>query len=209
MNLTLGTLKELKTHLLNASLQTNTDWDSAIANLGLGVALRFEKHCNRKFLRTVDDLFETNADRTRLIVPRFPLEVVTRIEVRDTVSEGFIDQGTVNDVLFNMRQEAGLLEFAGYLGGSFSRLRVTYTGGFWFDQSDDSSGSLPAGAAARPGDLFLAWLLQCEWIWTNRDKLGVGLQEKPGEKSAQNLGELRFVPEVKATLDDYVRYAID
>ena len=138
--LTLGTLAQLKAQLLNLSLQGDTDFDAALASLGLGVAGRFEAYCNRKFFWTVGDVFVTNADRTRLVLPRFPITAITAIAVRDDLTTGFIDQGPPDNVIFNLAEEIGEVVFAGYLGGSFSRLQLIFNGGFWFDASDNGSG---------------------------------------------------------------------
>jgi len=205
MNVGLSSLAVLKAWLLAPSLVSGTDYDAQITALGLGVAASLETFCNRKFARVTDDLFETTADRQRLVVLRYPIETISKIEIRDDLSIGWVDQGTVNDVLFNLREAAGLLEFAGYLGASFSRIRITYTGGYWFDTTEDASGTLPSGAAALPGDLKLAWLTQCEFLWGQRDKLGINIAEKPTPSPA--LAQVELLPAVKQMIRTYVRYA--
>ena len=208
MNLGLGTLTDLKTFLLNASLRSSTDYDTVIEAIGLGVAGRFEQFCNRKFFRTVGDLYVTNADRLTMVLPRFPLETVTKIEIRDDLNQGWVDQGTVNNVLFNLRESAGIIQFAGYLGASFSRIRITYTGGYWFpdDGLSQTIGDLPSGATLLPNELKTAWLLQCEAVWAVKDKLGISIGEGPESRRTVTLANLVLLPEVEAVLNNFRRF---
>ncbi len=146
MNAGLGTLTDLKTQLLNEALRSATTYDAALLALGKGVATRFDQYCNRKVARLVGAQYVTNADRTKVILDRYPVEVISQIEIRDSLDQGWVDQGAVNNVLFNLREEVGLCEFAGYLGGSYSRIRITYTGGFWF--ATDDAVTIKSGALA-------------------------------------------------------------
>jgi hypothetical protein len=297
MNLTLGTLEELKIHLLNAALRSSTDYDATIAALGRGVAARFENYCNRKFLRTIGDTFECTADRMHVTLPRYPVEASPTIEQRDDLATGFVAQ-TYTDLVFDEDLPAGLIKFAAFPGPYISRLRFTYTGGYWFSDTGADSGTpsavqsgtvslnlndelvaitfatpynsppvvvptvvlpvgggspisanayaitttgclvqlgaavpgagyslawqaeggipgistpatQPVGATARPDDLYLAWLLQCERIWAVRDNLGVNIA---GEKNiafvSSTLAALELVPEVENTLRNYRRYSM-
>jgi len=297
MNLTLGTLEELKIHLLNESMRSADTFDATIAAIGRGVAARFEQYCMRKFLRTVNDTFECTADRMHVSLPRYPLDAAPTIELRDALSTGYVAQ-VYNDLVVDHDLTAGLIKFAAFPGPYWSRLRFTYTGGYWFSDTagdngtpqsvqegfitlvindetvaitfdseytsppvvtptvvlPDANGSaisatpyaitttgclvklgaaipasgyqlswvatgsvpgvatpadLPTGATARPDDLYLAWLLQCERIWAVRDNLGINIA---GEKSvtfvSSTLAALELVPEVKNKIDGYRRYAL-
>lgn len=207
INLTLGTLAQLKGQLLNISLQGDTDFDAALTTMGLGVAARFAQYCNRIWPFATGQTYTTNADRMRLILPAFPIVQVTKVEVRDDLAIGFVDQGPPASVIFNLREEAGLVEFAGYLGGGFSRLRLTYDGGYWFDATDNGSGSQPTGSTLLPADLQFAWLLQCEWVWNNRDRLGVSLAGGAESKKTFALGQVELVVEAQNILKQYVRFS--
>jgi len=206
MNLGLGNLIELKRHLLNVSLQANTGYDAAITAIGKGVAGRFEQYCNRSFFRTVGDLYETNCDRLVVMLPRYPVESITKVEVRSNISDGWQDQGDPAQLLFNRRDYAGIVDVGGWLGGRYQRLRFTYTGGFWFDTTEDFSGTQPVGSTLRPDELFLAWLTQCEATWQLHDKLGRSIAEGPESRRNMNLSGLTLVPEVEATLKNFIRY---
>lgn len=135
MNVGLGHLTELKAHLLNAALRASTEYDAAIAALGRGVAARFERHCNRNFLRVVGETWEGDAECRHVSLPRFPVEEVTAVELRETIKLGWVDQGAIDEVVEQLSAEAGIVNFGTYLGEWPTRLRLTYTGGFWFPTS--------------------------------------------------------------------------
>ena len=137
MNSGLSNLATLKAWLLPASMQAGADYDAAILAIGRGVALQMEQYCNRYFVRTVDDIFETRADVDHLILPRYPVEEISKLELRNLLSDGWIDQGTLSDSVNNWAADSGLvtLPFAlSLIRGA--RIRLTYTGGFWFDTSE-------------------------------------------------------------------------
>lgn len=133
MDLGLGNLTQLKAHLLNEALRASSTYDAALAALGRGVAARFEGVCNRKFGRVVGETFETSADRDFVILPRYPLEEVTAVELRESLADGWVDQGTVEDILENINAAAGLVSLGSQLSAlNTARLRLTFTGGYWY-----------------------------------------------------------------------------
>lgn len=213
MNLILGSLNDLKVHLLNSALRSATDYDATIAALGKGVAARMEQYCNRRFYRTVDDTYECNADKFHVSLPRLPVEAVPTIAQRDDLTTGFVDQ-VFNDLVLNYDLAAGVFDFGAYAPGDHtSRLRFTYTGGFWFPDTDavtpETEADLPDGATLLPADLRLAWLLQCARVWSVSDILGVSLGQDDAQKLATStLAALELVPEVKAILSTYVRFSL-
>jgi hypothetical protein len=151
MNLTLGTLATLKTWLLPESERSGTDWDSAIAAIGKGAAAALERYCNRRFARTVGDTFECSADRAHVVLPRYPIEAVTKVEIRRSLAEGWVE---LTDAIANQNLAAGLLFFDSELGSWRDRLRITYTAGYWLDESDD--GSVSDDRAWQQGSVDLA-----------------------------------------------------
>jgi len=210
MNLGLGNLSTLKTHLLTAALVSGTDYDTPIANLGKGVAALMEKRCNRVFGRVAADTFEFSADRSHIVLPRYPIEEITKVELRDTLTDGYVDQGAVNDNILNLSESAGLVRFNGIFGSSDSRIRLTYTGGYFFETLEPADvgypTAVPTGSTALPNDLFFAWLFQCEYVWSQRDKLGLSIAEKASTPAAA--AGVDLVPLVERTLRDYVRHTL-
>jgi hypothetical protein len=212
MKLILGNTTDLKVFLLNESLRTDTQWDIALKQLGKGVAARFEAYCNRRWERTVAGTFEVSADRYHVVLPCYPLETAPTIELRDDLDGGY---GVLvyNDYVADHNLAAGLIKFGAMPGPNNSRLRFTYTGGYWVPDDDagtpETDANLPAGAFLVPDGLKLAWLLQCQRVWSVRDNMGTDIS---GEKTTQfvssTLAALELVPEVKAALQDYIRYAL-
>lgn len=135
MNLTLGSLAFLKTWLLPESERAGTEWDSAIAAIGKGSALALQRHCNRQFARAVADTYECSADRAHVVLPRYPVEAVTKIEIRRSLTEGWVE---LTDVIVNQNLAGGFLLFGSDLGSYDERLRITYTGGYWLDESGEA-----------------------------------------------------------------------
>lgn len=296
MSLILGTLSELKTHLLPEDLRADTRWDGVLTSLGRGVAERLQRACNRRFAYVVDDVFEFSADRGHVVLPRYPVVAVSKIEIRSSPTAAWQE---LTDVIQTANLDAGFLLFGADLGTHYDRVRITYTGGYWFDASADgspgnvrswqqgsvalsvndesqavtfssafaeiplvdvsiappaggllitaaaseittegftallgfpipasgytlqwkaststalevASGSPPTGSTARPADLYLAWLLQCEFVWKLRDKLGLGLAGDKADSTqlvSLSLAGLKLVPDVEETCRAYRRFA--
>jgi hypothetical protein len=202
MDLGLGNLVTLKAHLLNSTLRAGTAYDTQLATLGAGVAASFEKYCNRKFGRVVDDTYVCSADRDHTYVPRYPIEEIDSLALKSSESEGFV---TLSDALVNADYVTGQVYFAGKVGSWWQSIRITYTGGYWFNTAEEDTAQ-PSGTTALPDDLKLAWVLQCEEIWNKRDKLGIGLAQPSAQQF--NLAALDLLPQVKNMLDPYRRYQI-
>ena len=216
MNAGLSNLGTLKAWLLPASL-TGTDYDAQVLGIGLGVAAQLERHCVRDFARTVGATHECDAARRSILVRRFPIEEVTDIDLREAGAavDAWSEQslGEVDQI----QHDSGLIELAGPFGSWRDRLRITYTGGYWWNQQesaytppvtptdeDPDLSVIPEGAKALPADLLLAWKLQCEHVWAQRDKLGTNIGAKPG--SAPSLALIELLPVVKEILRTYIRY---
>lgn len=202
MNSGFSSLTALKAQLLNESLRADTTYDALILAVGLGVAAKFEGVCNRKFTRTVGAIFSTTGGRASLIVPRYPIEAITALDVRDTLAAGWVDSLAS---LETYNAESGTVTLSTTL--DCNQIRVTYTGGLWWDTTEDASGTLPAGATALPDSLRTAWLLQCEHVWGRRDKLGLSIT-RTEDKPAPGLADLDLIPLVQSMLKDHIRYAL-
>lgn len=202
MDLGLGNLSQLKAWLLAEELRADAGFDAAIAQIGRGVAAQFDRRCNRALARAVGAVAEFSGRRDFLIAPRYPLEAVTLIEVRDLGDAAWRDETAS---LSHFVAASGLVQFTTLLGAESSRLRLTHTGGYWFDATEDASGVLPAGATPLPEDLRLAWLQQCRFVWQRLPKLGVPVNSATPPTA---LVEMKLLPEVEQTLGDYLRYAL-
>lgn len=209
MNAGLSNLFILKSHLLAPSLVAGTEFDTALTNIGLGVAAQLEKFCNRKFLRTVGDTFTFYADRSFITVDRYPVESISALAQKSDESAGFVSLGAVNSILISLAADKGILQFGTQLGSYLEQVRVTYTGGYFWNTLEPADvgypTALPAGATALPADLQLAWLLQCGEVWNKRDKLGAGISDKPDQQTG--LAALKLIPAVEEMLRPHRRFA--
>jgi len=210
MNVGLSNLNMLKSWLLPVAMRTGTDYDADIAAIGKGVAGLIERHCNRTLERAVGTTYVTSADRSVLILNRYPIETVTSIELREDLSTGWQSLGAVNSILTGADFEKGILHFGTVQSTYMAQLRVTYTGGYFFEQLEPADvgypTAQPAGSTALPADVQLAWLLQCEHVWSQRDKLGLQIGKDPATDPA--LLRVELLPTVKDHLRTHIRYGM-
>lgn len=205
MNAGLGNLKELKSYLLAEALRNDSSYDAAIAFIGKGVAAMFDRHCNRNFAYAVDDQIIFTGDRPHYYLPRFPINESASItvEMRYFLADAWSD---ISGQPLSWNPQTGLLHFGYTLGRQPLQVRTTYTGGYWFDTTENATGSRPAGATALPDDLKLAWLTQCAEWWNKKDKLGLGIVNEADKQT--KTGALDLSPAVQQILQGYVRYQL-
>ncbi|MEN6533036.1 MAG: hypothetical protein ABFD89_05195 [Bryobacteraceae bacterium] len=206
MNCGLSNLDRLKAHLLPAgTMAGERKFDEVIKDLGLGVAEDMENYCNRKFVRAVGDTAIFQADRNSFVLPRYPVEEVTLVELDARDGNGFVAQSA--DFVQSVSLPSGVVYLSGNpdAGKFWAQVRFTYTGGYWFEQLEPEDAGYPtaqpAGAVALPNGLRLAWLNHCRAMWNAWDKLGVGLVDAPNAQTT--IGEMEFSPAVKRALANY------
>jgi hypothetical protein len=202
MNVGLSNLSTLKEMLLPQSMRAQTQWDTILQRIGLGVLGLMEAYCDRKFQRIINAQMYCQGGKSELWLNRLPIESISSIELR---AFGPSDWQAQENIIAQQNDQTGLVLLTQVLGGENDLIRVTYTGGYWVDDTEDSSGTLPSGATAAPHDLVWAWATQCEHVWSRRDKLGAGLVQQPGKASA--LGDAELLPIVTEALQPYRRLA--
>lgn len=210
MNCGLGNLDILRQHLLAGTMAGDKSFDAVIADIGRGVASVFEQQCNRRFAYAAGDVVWFPADHDCFVAPRYPLYSVDAIQRRDYAPNQFQD---ITGWLLNFDRECGMVRFAGQLGTSIIMVKMTFTGGYWFETAEpEGEGVYPSQAPltpdgtpadALPQDLRFAWLMQCRHVWASADKLGSGVVNKPNAMSA--LAEMDLIQSVKRTLQNYQR----
>ena len=199
-------MTELKGQLLAASLRSDTNYDAVITGIGLGVADLFDQYCNRTFCRTVNKQEVFSADRRHWYLNCFPVETITALAKKDDEGDGWVaftlppDPGSL---IQQMQLDQGYIMFISVQGYYWSRLRVTYTGGYWFDTTEDNSGVLPNAARALPAAVKSAWYLQCQQVWKRLDRLGAQIAQNPEGKTA--LDGMELAPFVKQLLGPFKR----
>src|SRR2546421_7203141 len=125
-------LSTLKTRL--AIDQFDLQYDAILTNAIKAVSARFDKECNRTLARTVGLAEEFNADETEIRPACYPIESVTKFELKSNETDGWIEQTNVNFLI----RRACVISLAppfAFLNYQLSTInlpqaRVTYTGGF-------------------------------------------------------------------------------
>jgi hypothetical protein len=203
MDLGLGNLITLKRHLLSPAMQLQSDFDVVIADLGKGLAGQFEKFCNRSFARVASGTAEFSGDRDSVYLPRYPIESITKVETKASELTGWLEVTT--QAVQQIKETSGWLYFGGMLGDWTTRVRVTYTGGYWYDTSEAETTVIPVGATALPHDLKMAWALQARITWAGVDKLGNSIAR--GAQKMPELAPLDLV--VERLLGPHRRYVLN
>jgi hypothetical protein len=212
MNLGLGNLIELKRFLLAPDLASEATWDAVVTALGQGVARLLESYCSRRFERTVGAADVFSAARMSWILQRYPVESIASIDQKDSASDGFVSLGAVNSVIQNWDAQSGRVDFGAIMGAHSGWVKITYTGGFWFDTTETDPPSVvpPGGATLLAEDIKLAWFLQCKKVFEVMDPLGTGIIK--GGSNVQLVGlsliGLELIPQVKQLLAPHVRFQI-
>ena len=196
MNAGLSNLATLKAHLLPGTWQSVTDYDAAIAALGLGMAGLLETFTGRKFERTVGAVEYFDGANATLQLTRLPLETLTALDIQTE------KDGDWTSILTAVKKagKTGLVYLTGQQAEpGDATIRATFTGGYWFDTTENNSGSLPSGATAVPAKLLAAWKLQCGAVWarTDTDAQKAGLAS--GNLNALNalINETKLLPVVE------------
>jgi len=217
MNAGLTNLDTLKKHLLPGSMPAEPRFDLVIQTLGQGIAGWFDQFCNRRFGWLDDDVVVFSGDRPHYYLPRFPIAKITRVEMRYFQTDNWTE---ITGQPINVNYETGLIHFGYFLGRWPLQVRATWSGGYWFEDKEPEDAGYPSTAPALPDDnnipparafllppdLRAAFLTQCELAWSLRDKLGLGLTDKP--KSQSDLSQGHLAPMVKQILQQYIRYQL-
>ena len=212
MNAGLSNLAGLKAHLLPATMQNSGTYDQVILDLGLGLASMFEGFCNRKFSRMSGDTYTVNAQRMALVLPRYPIESIDALAIFSDANTSW-ETLVVNDNIVSWEADTGLVNFGSQLGEATAKVRVTFTGGYWWqtDEPGEVQQAQPSGSTVLPDALKTAWILQCRQAWSVIDRLGLTIGIAKGGPAAgvanQVLSELDMVPQVKSALERFRRFS--
>lgn len=206
MNAGLSSLAKLKNTVLVGALRTRADWDDSLVALGLGVAEAIETYLDRKLAFTVGDTAECDAQRIVISVPRYPVAVWSAVQMQTTPT------GTWEDISGSVTRyisAAGLLQFRRPPGDESATIRITSTGGFWWDTDEEGTGTMPGGATPLPGALFTAWSMQVMAAAVALDLFGAQAngQTVLGSQSSLLMNAEAFTPAAQSMLKPYRRFA--
>jgi len=178
---------------------TTTDYDDLLTNGIKTVSARFDHECNRTFARTVNALEEFGAHEIEIRPACYPIENVTKLELKRNETEGWLEQ---SDVEFLIRN-ACVVSLSAALDPRPSTLcRLTYTGGYVLPGITPGTNQI-----ALPADLEQAAVEQVAYWYRNRDKLGL-VRSWPHGGTYETFAQLDLLLDVKAVLRKYERWSL-
>jgi hypothetical protein len=178
--------------------QFNVQFDELLANAIAAISARFDRECNRTLARGVDALHEFDAHRLEIAVATYPIESVTKFEVKANETSGWIDQAGVEYLV----RGGCIISLAQPLGTPGEQGRITYTGGFVLPGTDAL-----AGQTRLPADLEQAAVEQVAYWFQVRDKLGL-IRIWPHQSTYEQFMQIELLPSVSATLKQHTRSSI-
>ena len=143
----------------------DVQYDALLTNAIKAISTRFDQETNRTLARTVSATQEFDAGDTEILVPCYPIETVTKFELKATEAGGWIEQTGI-DFLIRRSCVLSLLSPLSLLPSSVAR--ATYTGGYLLPGSADI-----LSATRLPDDLEQAAVEQVAAWFQNRDNLGL------------------------------------
>jgi hypothetical protein len=195
----LTTLTTLKSRL--SILDTDTTQDSLLTSAIQAVSARFDTETNRTLARTIDFRQEFDADTTEIIAACFPIETVTKFELKTSETSGWIEQ-PLPDFLIRSGCVISLgAPFSAHYAPQ-SLARVTYTAGYLLPGAPDV-----LGATRLPADLEQAAVEQVAFWFQTRDHVGVNRQWPKGG-TFETFPDLDLLPSVRAVLERYRRLVL-
>ena len=183
----------------------DTTQDDLLTRAIAAVGARFDRECNRTLARTVGATQEFPAADSEIIANCYPIETVTKFELKATEAEGWIEQTGMNWVLrqacvISLSVPLTFVPQGASIGPQLGR--VTYTGGFVLP------GTTPgAGQTALPADLESAAVEQVSVWHQQRDKLGL-FRHWPSSGTYLVFSQLPLLPQVVAMIRPYRRWGV-
>src|SRR5713101_8017847 len=125
---------------------TVTDYDDLLTNAIRAISARFEKETNRSLSRTTTATHEFDATDTEILPPCYPVESVTKFELKTNETDGWSEQTSVQ---YLIRRQC-VISLSSPLPAPHSALctaRIQYAGGYVVPGDN-----LSAGQTALPDD---------------------------------------------------------
>ena len=183
----------------------DTTQDDLLTRAIAAVSTRFDRECNRTLARTVGATQEFPAADTEIIAQCYPIETVSKFELKATEADGWIERAGI-DCLVRRGCVISLsvpLSFVPEISSIGTQVaRVTYTGGYVLPGTTPSPGQ-----TALPADLESAAVEQVAVWYQQRDKLGL-FRHWPSSGTYLVLSQLPLLPQVTAMIRPYRRWAV-
>src|SRR5207247_8961902 len=110
-----------------------TDYDDLLTNAIKAVSARFDKETNRTLSRTTSATHEFDAADTEILTPCYPVESVTKFELKSNETDGWSEQTGVQYLISRkcvISLSVSLNSLSSSLNSQLSTTRLTYTGGY-------------------------------------------------------------------------------
>src|SRR5438046_4102219 len=109
---------------------TVTDYDHLLASAIRAVSDRFDKECNRNLARNTAATHEFDANDTEILPPCYPVEAVTKFELKTSETDGWSEQTGVQ-YLIRRQCVISLSTPINYQPSTINSplARITYSGG--------------------------------------------------------------------------------
>jgi hypothetical protein len=197
----LTTLSYLKQRL--AIPPEDTTQDALLTQAIAAISSCFDRECNRSFARQADATFEFSPRDLEISPDRYPIESVSKFELKFSEPEGWLDQP---DVQYLIRSQC-IISLSRPLNSQLSTLnclaRVTYTAGYVLPGDPDPQPST-LNSQHLPPDIEHAALDQLAAWFLTRDLAGL-THSWPSGGTYKTLLAAPLLPAVSATLQHYRR----
>ena len=180
--------------------------DSILSSAISAFSARFDRECNRTFARSVDLAQEFCADEIEIPVNCYPIESITRFELKSTQAPGWTAQTNVDYLIRRACVISLAVPLSPHPPSTVPSLaRLIYTGGFVLPAAPDPTPVDPDHPPKRlPSDLENAATEQIAFWFQNRDKLGQ-IRNWPAGGNYIQLADTDLLPAVRAILRRYTR----
>jgi hypothetical protein len=189
-------LSTLKTRL--AILDSDTTNDTLLINAIKATSARFDAECNRTLARTENCIYEFPADSIEVCCPCYPIETLSRFELKTSEASGWIEQTGVEHLI----RGQCVISLARPLGDFRAQGRVVYTGGYVLPGTPAE-----VGQTALPADLEQGAVEQVAYWFQNRERLGL-LRSWDYHATYRQFADLDLLPAVRAVLGTYARWSL-
>src|SRR5438445_1429168 len=180
---------------------TLTDYDSLLTSAIKAISDRFDKETNRILARTTTATHEFDANDTEILPPCFPIESVTKFELKSNETDGWSEQ-TGAQYLIRRQCVISLSSPLHTPNSALCTARIQYTGGYVLPGTTPSPGQ-----TALPDDLEQAAVEQVAYWFRNRDKSGL-VRSWPHDGTYEAFSQLDLLLEVRAVLKKYERFLL-
>jgi hypothetical protein len=182
-------------------LESDTQYDALLTGAIAAFSARFDRECNRMFARTVGATQEFPAGEIEIPVCCYPIETVTRFELKSAESSGWVETAGVEHLV-----RAGCVVSLPVplwpLRNSATLARVTYTGGYVLP------GNTPGvGQTALPVEVENAAIEQVAFWFERRETQGV-IRVWPTGGNYMQLVDTDLMPAVRAVLRRHTRFGL-